>query len=67
MIDGHGKYSANETKVLQMILIAKSRLWVDLQSVVVTGIWTNNALNHLIKDSGTFLDFFRSKLLAIPF
>ena len=37
MIDGHAHDSTYEPEVLQMMFITEARVWVDLESVVVTG------------------------------
>ena len=36
VVDGHGEDPPNEAEIFQVILVAKSRLWVDLESVVIT-------------------------------
>ena len=36
MVYRHGKDSTNETKVVKMMLIAKTRVWIYLKCVVVT-------------------------------
>ena len=37
MVDSHGKNASNEPEVLQVVLIAKPGLWVDLEGVIITG------------------------------
>ena len=37
MVDSHAHDSTYESEVLQMMLIAKTRIRIDLKSVVVTG------------------------------
>lgn len=37
MVNGHGKNPANEAKIIQVSLVAESRVGVDLECVIVTG------------------------------
>ena len=37
VVDGHAHDPTYEPKVLQMMLVAEARVWVDLESVVITG------------------------------
>ncbi len=50
MVNSHGKDTPNKSEVVQVVLVAETRLWVDLESVVIAaktpGVKYGKTLTH---------------------
>jgi len=38
MVNSHSSYTTYKLEIRQMIFIAKSRVWIDLQSIVISEV-----------------------------